>query len=97
MTEPDLEIVDNPAEGRFEARLDRQVVGVSAYRLDGTTITFTHTETDPAFEGRGFGSRLARGALDAARARHLRVVPECPFIRTWMRRHPEYADLRRPR
>ncbi len=97
MTESELEIVDNAAEHRFEARLDGAVVGITDYELDGSTITFTHTETDPAFEGRGFGSRLARGVLDAARARNLAVVPECPFIRTYMRRHPEYADLRRER
>jgi hypothetical protein len=97
VTASELEIVDNPAEHRFEARLDGAVVGMTAYVLDGTTITFTHTETDAAFEGRGFGSRLARGALDAARDRALVVVAECPFIRTYMRRHPEYADLRRRR
>ena len=97
MTEPELEIVDNPTEHRFEAHLDGEVVGITDYELNGSTITFTHTETNPAFEGRGFGSRLARGVLDAARARNLVVVPECPFIRMYMRRHPEYADLRTAR
>lgn len=97
VTEPELQIVDNPSEHRFEAHLDGGIVAFTNYDLQGSTITFTHTETDPAFEGRGIGSRLARGVLDAARERNLVVVPECPFIRTYMRRHTEYADLRKGR
>ncbi len=93
MTEADLEIVDNPAEHRFEARLDGQVVGISEYELDDRTITFHHTETDEAFEGRGFGSRLAAGALDAVRGRDIRVRSRCPFITAYIRRHREYQDL----
>jgi predicted GNAT family acetyltransferase len=56
---------------------------------------FTHTEVDPAFEGHGIGSALAAGALDDARRRGLVVVPSCPFIRAYITRHPEYADLLR--
>lgn len=93
MAESELEIVDNPEEARFEARLDGRVVGVSEYELDGRTITFMHTETDVEFEGRGFGSRLAAGALDAVRGRDLRVVSRCPFITAYVRRHREYRDL----
>ena len=52
-----------------------------------------HTEIDPAFEGKGLGSALARGALDAERTRGEPIVPLCPFIRQYIDRHPEYADL----
>ena len=52
-----------------------------------------HTEIDPAFEGKGLGSALAKGALDAERALGEPVVPLCPFIRAYIDRHPEYADL----
>jgi predicted GNAT family acetyltransferase len=89
-------VADNPERRRFEARLGDEAVGFSAYRLDGDHITFTHTEVDPAVEGRGIGSRLARGVLDDARSRGLAVTVECPFIGAWLRRHEkEYADLRR--
>jgi predicted GNAT family acetyltransferase len=89
----DLVIVDNPAESRYEARLGDRVVGSSEYEIGEWTITFTHTETDPALEGRGIGSRLAAGALDDVRERGFRVVARCPFIAAWIRRHREYADL----
>jgi predicted GNAT family acetyltransferase len=42
---------------------------------------------------RGLGSALVAGALDDARARGLRVVPICPFVDAYIRRHPDYADL----
>ena len=47
----------------------------------------------PRFEGQGLGARLARFALDDARERGLRVVPLCPFIAAFVKRHPEYQDL----
>jgi hypothetical protein len=94
MLEPDqLQIVDNPAEGRYEARLGDRLVGISEYELEDGVITFVHTEVDESVEGRGIGSRLAAGALDDVRSRGLRVVDECPFIKAWIRRHKEYADL----
>jgi predicted GNAT family acetyltransferase len=47
----------------------------------------------PSLENKGLGARLVAGALDDIRARGLRVVPFCPFVRAYIRRHPEYADL----
>jgi hypothetical protein len=90
----DLEVVDNPAESRYEARLGGQVVGISQYELGDRRITFLHTEVDPSVEGRGIGSRLARGVLADARARNLGVTALCPFIAAFLRRHAgEYRDL----
>jgi predicted GNAT family acetyltransferase len=39
------------------------------------------------------GSTLVRGALDDVRAHGLRVVPRCSFVRGYIERHPDYADL----
>ncbi len=92
-------ISNNPEERRYEAWLDDRLAGKAEYRMVGDRVIFFHTEIDPAFEGRGVGSRLARGALDDVRARGLRVTPKCPFIAAWIARHPDYADLvaERPR
>jgi predicted GNAT family acetyltransferase len=74
--------------------VDGESAGLAAFELDGDRIVFTHTEVDDRFEGQGVGSALARHALDDVRARgSLRVVPRCPFIRSWIEKHPEYADL----
>ena len=94
----DVTVRDNPGEGRFEAYVDGRLAGFSAYELSDGVITFTHTEVDDAFEGQGVGSALVRQELDAVRADgHLRVRPRCPFVRAWIDRHPDYADLTRRR
>jgi uncharacterized protein len=86
-------VVDDAAAHRFEIRVDGAVAGFAEYRRRGGSVAFTHTVVEDAFEGRGLGSVLARGALDAVRAEGSTVLPFCPFIRSWMQRHPEYTDL----
>ena len=91
----EVTVADNPAEGRYEARLGERVVGIAEYELDEDRIVFVHTEVDETVEGKGIGSALVRGALDDARSRDLAVNVECPFITSWIRRHPEYGPARR--
>jgi uncharacterized protein len=86
-------VVDNAESGRFEILVNGAVAGFAEYRRSGSTVVFTHTEIDPRFEGRGFGSILASGALDAARNQRLSVLPFCPFIRGYIQRHPDYLEL----
>ncbi|MBM7495040.1 putative GNAT family acetyltransferase [Micromonospora luteifusca] len=87
-------MTDVPERERFEARDEAGVVaGVVTYQLTGTIIAYTHTEVDPAFEGRGVGSTLARAVMDDARARKRTVVPICPFLAKWLVKHPEYEGI----
>jgi uncharacterized protein len=87
-------VVDNPAAQRFEVYTDGdRLAGFAEYQRHGEKIVFIHTEVDPAFEGKGLGSALAAGALDAVRGEGLTVVARCPFIARYLSRHPEYADL----
>jgi predicted GNAT family acetyltransferase len=88
-----VEVRDNPSEHRFEIHDDGKLAGFARYVRRPGRIFFVHTEIDPAFEGRGLGSQLASAALDATRATGERVVPLCPFIASYVERHPEYADL----
>ncbi|MDP9848959.1 GNAT family N-acetyltransferase [Streptosporangium lutulentum] len=88
-----IEVSDNPGSSRFEILVDGEVAGFAQYRRRPHKIFFTHTEVRPEFEGMGLGSRLAAGALDQSRASALPVVPLCPFIARYIRRHPEYKDL----
>jgi predicted GNAT family acetyltransferase len=68
------------------------VLGYSEYREQPGRIVFTHTVVEPQYEGQGIGSRLAQAALDDAVAREMRVTPLCPFIRSYVERHDEYAS-----
>lgn len=87
------QVVDVPAEGHYVIRLDGEQVGLVAYELHGTTITFTHTQIDPDEQGRGVGGELVLGALEDARSRGLDVVPRCSFVRHWIAQNPVYGDL----
>jgi predicted GNAT family acetyltransferase len=83
----------NLEEQRYEAIVDGRLAGFVTYVEKPGGIVFVHTEVDSAFEGQGVGSRLAAGALDDARTRGLSVVPQCPFIGEYIRRHPDYQAL----
>ncbi|MEU4218494.1 GNAT family N-acetyltransferase [Actinoplanes sp. NPDC026623] len=87
-------VTDVPGKERFEGRDEAgALVGVLTYQLTGTIVCYTHTKVEPAFEGSGAGSALARAAMDDARAKGRTVVPICPFVSGWLERHPEYEDL----
>jgi predicted GNAT family acetyltransferase len=86
------DVRDNPDEGRFELEIDKQTAFVS-YETKAGIITFTHTDVPLVMSGKGVGSRLIRGALDAARERGLKVVAECPFVAAYIKKHGEYGDL----
>jgi predicted GNAT family acetyltransferase len=83
-----LEVTDNRQLNRFELPIDGQTAFL-AYVRTADAIRLVHTEVPPAFRGRGVGERLVSGALTLARAEGLRVVPECSFVRAYVRKHPE--------
>ena len=87
-----VSVRDNAAAGRYEARVGGQLA-VITYRRSGERITFIHTGVPAALEGQGIAGKMAHVALEEARAAGLAVVPRCPFIAAYIRRHPEYADL----
>ena len=86
-------VVDAPERRRFEVSVDGERAGSLIYRLRPGLIALIHTEVDERFEGRGLGGRLARFALEQARAEGLEVLPFCPFVNAWMKRHPDFNDL----
>jgi predicted GNAT family acetyltransferase len=84
---------DNPAELRYELLLDGRRIGEIRYRLEPDAVALVHTDIDPAYEGHGLGTRLVEGALLDLRDRGRRIIPICPLVTGYIRRHPEYADL----
>jgi predicted GNAT family acetyltransferase len=92
--DPELEFRDDAERGAFTATTpEGKEAGAAFYLLDGHRVVFTHTEVPAELEGHGVASALVQWALDDVRRRNLRAVPRCPYVRTWLRRHPEYADL----
>lgn len=87
-------VANNPDRQRYELRRGQAVLGIASYRMDGDdTVVFTHTAVDPQEEGNGYGSQLAKGALDDARNNNRKVVAQCEFIARYIDTHPAYRDL----
>jgi len=88
-----MELRHDPENHRYLAEIDGETVGTAVYHLRNGRHIFVHTEVGQGHEGEGVGSDLARYALDDVRAVGGTVVPVCPFIASWVKRHPEYQDL----
>ena len=86
------EVRNNTTLNRFELDVDGGMA-VADYDAAPGRITITYAEVPAELRGRGIGSTLVRGALEAARARGLKVVAKCPFVAAYMAKHPEFDDL----
>jgi predicted GNAT family acetyltransferase len=86
------DVTDNPAQHRFELAVDDHIA-TSQYSLKDGVIAFMHTEVPEALAGKGIGSKLIKGALDQVRGRGLTVVALCPFVKAYIEKHADYADL----
>jgi len=88
----DTTVQQEKSNHRFVVNLDG-ATALLMYKEEGDTIYFVHTEVPVAMEGKGIGGRLAKAALNYARENNLKVVPRCPFVASYLERHPEYNDL----
>ena len=85
-------IRNSPDKNRFEAPLNG-AVAIAEYMDRGKMIVFTHTEVPEGYEGKGIGGKLVKFALDYAREHEKQVMPLCPYVAAYLKRHPEYQDL----
>lgn len=88
-----VQVRNDHENSQFTVEVDGRPAGKAEYRLRGETYLFTHTEVDPEFQGMGVANRLASAALDDVRDQGRTLIPLCPFIAAYIRRHPEYDDL----
>lgn len=88
-----IQVQHEPEQARFTVTVDGAVAGFAEYRprAGGTKRDFMHTEIDPNFGGRGLGTTLVSAALESTRAAGLTIIPRCPFVAAWLRRHPDFA------
>jgi predicted GNAT family acetyltransferase len=91
-----IEVTDNKAQHRFELAVDGHIAK-REYSLKDGVVAFMHTEVPQELAGMGIGSKLIKGALDQVRARGLKIIALCPFVKATIEKHPEYADLLRHR
>ena len=87
-------VVHNPANNRFEIFLDGERVGLMDYEQVDSEIRLTHTEVDPAHQGKNLAAILLRESLNTIRLEDMgKVVPICSYTVKYMEKHPETQDL----
>lgn len=84
---------NNTADRQFELMVDGKLSVIAYVMPDENTIVFIHTEVPEELEGRGIASRLAKAALEFAKSKGLTVIPLCPFVKSYIRRHPGHQPL----
>jgi len=85
-------VADRPELNRYEIAVDGEVAFLS-YRRRDDHVFLSHTEVPESFRGRGFGTVLAKHALDEARRQGKQVIVKCPFVTAWLNSHHEYDDI----
>jgi predicted GNAT family acetyltransferase len=81
------------AEGKYTIAVDGETVGLAAVADRGNQRAFYHTEVDERFGGRGLATILVAEALERTRADGKRVVPLCPMVAAFVKKHPEFNDI----
>jgi len=94
---PAVEVSYLPEEGRFVGTIEgSDEVAFIEVQPGPTEWVFGYTQVPGAWQGKGVGMALVRGAVAQVRAMGgLRIRPECPFVAAFFRRYPEEADLLR--
>lgn len=81
---------NNTHRRRFELETDGKLSIVEYQHVDDETLALTHTEVDPSLEGHGVGSKLVEGVLQFVEQNNLKIVPLCPFVTAYLKRHPDW-------
>ncbi|MFE1547869.1 GNAT family N-acetyltransferase [Streptomyces sp. NPDC058718] len=81
---------------RYEILVDDRRAGLTAYRDRDDRRVFFHTEIDDAYAGQGLGSTLVEQALTDVRGSGMRIVPVCPYVAKFLKKHGEFADITDP-
>ena len=87
------EVTRNDEQHRYEIRVDGDLAGFTEFRPAGGTLVFPHTEIGERYGGQGLAKQLIGAALDDVRGRGEKIVPQCEFVRGFIEKNPDYADL----
>lgn len=87
-------LTHEPDAHRYVLRSDDNIIAVADYVLNGSSISFNHTYTNPAERGHGYAAEVVQFAIDdVEKTTTLRVVPMCWYVGEWFDKHPERAGL----
>ena len=89
----DGDVRRNEEASRYELVLDGAVVGIADFVMADEVMVLPHTVIDPDRRAQGLGDLLVEGVLADARKRGNAVDPQCWFVREYLDRHPDAADV----
>lgn len=92
-TEPSVSVRHEPEAHRFVITSDGVLAGYAEYRDErtGEVRNFVHTVVDQAYSGQGLGGTLVSQALEQTRGDGKVIIPTCPFVAGWLKRHPNFV------
>jgi len=78
---------------RFSVRLGDDVAYLSYEKIDDKTLDYAHVWVPVEHRNRGIAAALTNAALQYAENNAFKIVPTCPYVAAYVRRHGEFANL----
>ena len=89
----EYDLIDNEARKQYEIHVDNYIPRIEYIKAKGDKIYLTHTEVPPQLEGKGIGNALVKQVLEDIKIKGLTLMPLCPFVAMYIKRHPEWKSL----
>lgn len=87
-----LTVQQNTATKRFELNVEGHLAFID-YKEVGERIHLIHTESPEALAGRGAATALIEKTLEFIEAHHKTVLPYCPLVFAFIKKHPEWKRI----
>ena len=93
MSELKLTLEDNQESKQYQVEIEGLFPRIEYIKTKDDKIYLTHTEVPRSLEGRGIGSEIIRLALEDIKKQDLTLIPLCPFVASYIKKHPEWREL----
>lgn len=93
MEKKEYKLIDNSDQNRYEFRIGEYIAEVDYIKSTDNKIRLTHVEVPSVLEGQGIGSQLVKKVLEDIEKQGLKLIPLCPFVISYIKRHPEWERI----
>lgn len=91
------QVLVNLEKNRFELEVEGKIAIIEFQKIEPNVLDLIHTEVPDELAGKGIGSKLVSGALEHCKDNNLQIIPSCPFIKSYIDKHPEWKELLAPK
>lgn len=90
----DITHTSKKSRGVFSLTEEGKIIGIMTYQcMDEECFIIDHTEVDYDYNGKGYGTALIKYAVEYARENHKKIIPMCPFVKSYFKQNPEVRDV----